>query len=130
MVYREEYTGIERNFQKKLALLALLLLMLLTQMKKPLYGLPLPLVPTKSIAILRGIRKTGKAGLGVVIRDHNGKLIDGVRRRFEGNSPLFGEALVVRDACLMAKFLGLRNIAVESDNKLLISLSVSELVPP
>ncbi|KAI8553230.1 hypothetical protein RHMOL_Rhmol05G0000100 [Rhododendron molle] len=40
------------------------------------------------------------------------------------------EASVFRDACLFAKALAISRVTIENDNAQLISLSVSELVPP
>lgn len=66
----------------------------------------------------------------VILRNHRGELLNGKKLKVTGSSVLVCEALTLREACLMAKALDLRAAQIESDNKCLISLCVSELVPP
>lgn len=73
----------------------------------------------------------GGGYIGIILRNHKGELLNGRKAKVVGQSALICEALaLIREACLMAKALGLRSAQIESDNKQLISLSVSELVPP
>ncbi|KAG5545805.1 hypothetical protein RHGRI_018086 [Rhododendron griersonianum] len=67
---------------------------------------------------------------GIILRDSHGNLIDGRRFRISATSALHAEASVIREACLFAKALNLSSVCIENDNAQLISLSVSELVPP
>ncbi|KAG5556475.1 hypothetical protein RHGRI_006921 [Rhododendron griersonianum] len=57
-------------------------------------------------------------------------LIDGRRFKISATSAFLAEASVLREACLFAKALNLSSVCIENDNAQLISLSVSELVPP
>ncbi|KAH7861955.1 hypothetical protein Vadar_033013 [Vaccinium darrowii] len=66
----------------------------------------------------------------VVIRDWNGKLLDGTVHSIRAESSLDGELQAIRAACKVANGLGLKEVEIEYDNKQTISLSVSELVPP
>lgn len=70
------------------------------------------------------------AKLSVVIRDRRGSLINGSVDSAKVTSPLQGEALAIRKACGMMKELGMDRVEIESDKKLAIKLSVSELDPP
>ncbi|KAF7149208.1 hypothetical protein RHSIM_Rhsim03G0017000 [Rhododendron simsii] len=67
---------------------------------------------------------------GIILRDNHGHLVDGRRFRISSTSAFHAEASVLREACLFAKALNLSSICIENDNAQLISLSVSELVPP
>ncbi|KAF7148397.1 hypothetical protein RHSIM_Rhsim03G0084200 [Rhododendron simsii] len=67
---------------------------------------------------------------GIILRDYRGHLVDGRRFRILANSAFLAEASVLREACLFAKALNLSSVCIENDNAQLISLSVSELVPP
>ncbi|KAE9444751.1 hypothetical protein C3L33_23351, partial [Rhododendron williamsianum] len=67
---------------------------------------------------------------GIVVCNHTGMLLDGRRVSISGPSALSCEALALRKSCLMGKALHLSGIQVENDNKHLITLCVSELVPP
>ncbi|KAL7221129.1 hypothetical protein ACSBR1_023142 [Camellia fascicularis] len=71
-----------------------------------------------------------RAALAVILRDDQGKLVDGVVSTVYSSSVKQEEAHVIRLACLFLQSLGLSNIQVESDNKEVIVLCVSELVPP
>ncbi|KAI8574296.1 hypothetical protein RHMOL_Rhmol01G0343400 [Rhododendron molle] len=64
------------------------------------------------------------------VRKFKGILLDGRRVSISGPLALSCEALALRKACLMGKALHLSGIQVENDNKHLITLCVSELVPP
>ncbi|KAI8554710.1 hypothetical protein RHMOL_Rhmol05G0119400 [Rhododendron molle] len=67
---------------------------------------------------------------GIILRDSYGRLIDGRRFQISATSALVAETFVLRDACLFAKVLNINRVRIENDNAQLISLSVSELVPP
>ncbi|KAF7154379.1 hypothetical protein RHSIM_Rhsim01G0155500 [Rhododendron simsii] len=67
---------------------------------------------------------------GIILRDDRGHLVDGRRFRISASSAFLAEASVLREACLFAKALNLSSVCIENDNVQLISLSVSELVPP
>ncbi|KAG5561153.1 hypothetical protein RHGRI_004238 [Rhododendron griersonianum] len=67
---------------------------------------------------------------GIILRDNRGNLIDGRRFKISATSAFLAEASVLREACLFAKALNLSSVCIENDNAQLISLSVSELVPP
>ncbi|KAF7152788.1 hypothetical protein RHSIM_Rhsim01G0063000 [Rhododendron simsii] len=67
---------------------------------------------------------------GIILRDYHGHLVDGRRFRISSTSAFLADASVLREACLFAKPLNLSSVCIENDNAQLISLSVSELVPP
>ncbi|KAG5556480.1 hypothetical protein RHGRI_006924 [Rhododendron griersonianum] len=67
---------------------------------------------------------------GIILRDNCGHLVNGRRFRISSTSAFLAEASVLREACLFAKALNLSSVCIENDNAQLISLSVSELVPP
>ncbi|KAI8546656.1 hypothetical protein RHMOL_Rhmol07G0136800 [Rhododendron molle] len=67
---------------------------------------------------------------GIILRNDRGHLVDGRRFRISSSSAFLAEASVLREACLFAKALNLSSVCVENDNAQLISLCVSELVPP
>ncbi|XP_058208130.1 uncharacterized protein LOC131321141 [Rhododendron vialii] len=67
---------------------------------------------------------------GIILRDNRGHLVDGRRFRISSTSAFLAEASVLHEACLFAKALNLSSVCIENDNAQLISLSVSELVPP
>lgn len=72
----------------------------------------------------------GDGSIAVVMRNWDGKLVDGWAKSVKISSPLQGELLAIREACLMISALGMKEVSVESDNKQAILLSASELVPP
>ncbi|KAH7852348.1 hypothetical protein Vadar_023748 [Vaccinium darrowii] len=67
---------------------------------------------------------------GVVIRNHLGHMVDGAFKKFKSSSVLQSELVAIRMACVMERDMGLYNVEIESDCKMGINLSVSELVPP
>ncbi|GMP26691.1 hypothetical protein CsSME_00003031 [Camellia sinensis var. sinensis] len=71
-----------------------------------------------------------KASLAVILRNREGQLVDGRTFIVHVSSTLQGEARAVRMACAFSQTLNLRQVSVEGDNKTVIELSVSELVPP
>ncbi|KAL7172332.1 hypothetical protein ACSBR2_031930 [Camellia fascicularis] len=71
-----------------------------------------------------------KASLAVILRNREGQLVDGRTSIVHVSSTLQGEARAVRMACDFSQTLNLRQVSVEGDNKTVIELSVSELVPP
>ncbi|KAF7128124.1 hypothetical protein RHSIM_Rhsim11G0009800 [Rhododendron simsii] len=75
-------------------------------------------------------KELNKGWGGIILRDSLGNLIDGRRFRISATSALLAKASVIREACLFAKALNLSSVCIENDNAQLISLSVSELVPP
>lgn len=78
-------------------------------------------------------KTTGEGFGAVVLRNHTGDLVDGKKFKVtgtSGTSALACEAMALREACFMAAALKLQDVQIESDNKELISLSVSELDPP
>lgn len=76
-------------------------------------------------------KKDFEGGFGaVIIRNHKGDLIDGKKFKVVASSALMCEAMALREACMMAKTMNLHSVQIESDNKELISLSVSELDHP
>ncbi|KAI8544639.1 hypothetical protein RHMOL_Rhmol08G0312200 [Rhododendron molle] len=77
------------------------------------------------------VMKNGQeAACAAVVRNWNGKLIDGHVISATVSSSLQGELLAIRLACGMASSMGLTEVEIESDNQLAIKLSASELVPP
>lgn len=77
------------------------------------------------------IPKGGEEGkLAVVIRNWKGEVLDGLARPVFANSSLSGELGAIRTACHMLINSNIKGAMVEADNKLAITLSVSELVPP
>ncbi|GMP62795.1 hypothetical protein CsSME_00024758 [Camellia sinensis var. sinensis] len=72
----------------------------------------------------------GSAALAVILRDSHGKLIDGVTSIVYSSSAKQGEAHAIRLACMFLRALGLSHIQVQSDNQAVITLCVSEMVPP
>ncbi|KAL7241533.1 hypothetical protein ACSBR1_014181 [Camellia fascicularis] len=60
----------------------------------------------------------------------SGNLLTGSTQTCKASSAAQAEAHSVRLACLMAKALNLSRVEIESDNKSVISLYVSETVPP
>ncbi|KAH7834120.1 hypothetical protein Vadar_012884 [Vaccinium darrowii] len=77
------------------------------------------------------VSKNGKeATLAVIVRDCKGTLLNGTVNSAYISSPLQGELLAIRRACVMGKDLGLHGFTIESDNQMAIKLSVSELDPP
>ncbi|KAI7991576.1 hypothetical protein LOK49_LG12G02484 [Camellia lanceoleosa] len=73
---------------------------------------------------------TSSAALAVILRDSQGNLLTGCAQSCKASSAAQAEAHSVRLACLMAKALNLSRVEIESDNKTVISLCVSETVPP
>ncbi|GMP72660.1 hypothetical protein CsSME_00030605 [Camellia sinensis var. sinensis] len=71
-----------------------------------------------------------KVALAVVLRDGQRKLVDGMVSTIYTSSSKLGEALAIRLACLFLQALGFLNVQVESNNKEVIDLCVSEQVPP
>ncbi|KAL7220331.1 hypothetical protein ACSBR2_013250 [Camellia fascicularis] len=83
----------------------------------------------------RYINKSGKctsitANLYNPNYNWGGKLIDGVVSSTFSTSAQQSEAQAIRLACAFSQALGLSNVLVENDNKAVIELCVSELVPP
>ncbi|KAI8544372.1 hypothetical protein RHMOL_Rhmol08G0291300 [Rhododendron molle] len=74
--------------------------------------------------------KGSRATAAVVARNDKGALIDGTFSFFSSSSVLRGELEALRKACFLAKDFRRFPVTVESDSKMAISLSVSELVPP
>ncbi|KAH7842585.1 hypothetical protein Vadar_007008 [Vaccinium darrowii] len=72
----------------------------------------------------------GDGSITVVMRNWDGNPVDGLAKSVKISSPLQGELLAIREACLMISALGMKGVSVESDNKQAILLSASELVPP
>lgn len=72
----------------------------------------------------------GRAVVAVILRDDQGKLVDGVVSTVYSFLVRQGEAHDIRLAYLFLQSLGLSNIQVESDNKEVIALCISKLVPP
>ncbi|XP_028072149.1 uncharacterized protein LOC114274429 [Camellia sinensis] len=75
-------------------------------------------------------RDGSKASLAVILRNWGGKLVDGRTSTVHVSLTLQREAQAVRMACAFSQTLNLREVSVEGDNKSVIDLSVSELVPP
>lgn len=73
---------------------------------------------------------SGRTSIAAVLRDWQGRLVDGVVVSVQSSSVLQGEARAVRLACRLLQALGLSNVQVESDCQVAIDLSVSELDPP
>ncbi|KAL7162800.1 hypothetical protein ACSBR2_043141 [Camellia fascicularis] len=71
-----------------------------------------------------------KASLVVILRNREGQLVDGRTSIVHVSSTLQGEARAVRMAYAFSQTLNLSQVSVEGDNKTVIELSVSELVPP
>ncbi|KAI8567516.1 hypothetical protein RHMOL_Rhmol02G0128800 [Rhododendron molle] len=67
---------------------------------------------------------------GIILKNDRGHLVDGRRFRISSSSAFLAEDSVLREACLFAKALNLSSVCIENDNAQLISLCVSELVPP
>ncbi|KAI8560463.1 hypothetical protein RHMOL_Rhmol04G0257600 [Rhododendron molle] len=65
-----------------------------------------------------------------VLRNWKGELVDGRVARAKISSPLQGELIAIRLACVMARALGISNACIESDNQQAIKLSVFELDLP
>lgn len=63
--------------------------------------------------------KTSQAGIGVIIRDHNGTLLHGAGVKVSGDSVFGLEAMAVKAGLKMAKQLDLKQIEVEMDNEVL-----------
>ncbi|XP_028087816.1 uncharacterized protein LOC114288493 [Camellia sinensis] len=72
----------------------------------------------------------GRAALAVILRDSHGTLIDGVTSIAYSSSAKQGEAHAIHLACMFLRALGLLNLQVESDSQEVITLCVSEMVPP
>lgn len=66
-----------------------------------------------------------EAGYGVVIRDHRGRLVDGLglARHFFAASPLQVELQAILDGIRVASSKGYRSVTFESNSKLSIELS-------
>ncbi|KAL7211930.1 hypothetical protein ACSBR2_014732 [Camellia fascicularis] len=58
-----------------------------------------------------------KMALAVVLRDGQGKLVDGMVSTIYTSSSKLGEALAIRLVCLFLHTLGFLNVQVESNNK-------------
>ena len=60
-------------------------------------------------------------GIGVVIRDHNGRFIAGRSCRTQGNfSAEVIEAFAIQEGCHLAQELDLHNIIIESDTQVIV----------
>ncbi|KAL7259099.1 hypothetical protein ACSBR1_005074 [Camellia fascicularis] len=70
-----------------------------------------------------------KASLAIILCNWEGQLVDGRTSIVHVSSTLQGEARTVRMACAFFQTLNLSQVSVEGDNKTVIELSVSELVP-
>ena len=67
----------------------------------------------------------GKAGGGGVIRDHRGCWVQGFARKIGNTSSVIAEFCALRDGLTMAAQLGLTNLEVEMDAKIVIDLVLS-----
>ncbi|CAL5387174.1 unnamed protein product [Camellia sinensis] len=72
----------------------------------------------------------GRAALAAILRDSHGTLLDGVTSIAYSSSAKQGEARAIRLACMFLRALGILNLQVESDSQEVITLCVSEMVPP
>lgn len=68
--------------------------------------------------------------VSLAVRNWKEKLVDGKTSIVHVSSTLQGDARAVRLAHAFSQTLNLRQVHVESDNKSVIDLSVSELAPP
>ncbi|KAF7153144.1 hypothetical protein RHSIM_Rhsim01G0167200 [Rhododendron simsii] len=98
--------------------------------KLPKFGQPPPPDMLKINYDASWIDSAQKSWGGIILRNSRGCLLDGRRFCISANSAFIAEAFIFREACLFAKALNLQNVSIESDCASLISLSVSELVPP
>lgn len=70
------------------------------------------------------------ASIAVMLRNSEGRLIDGLTSSCRVSSSFQGEALACRYACLLANTRNLSQVEIDGDNKAVIQLRVSEDVPP
>ncbi|OMO94917.1 reverse transcriptase [Corchorus capsularis] len=72
--------------------------------------------------------KTSKAGIGIIIRDHNGNLIDGAGKMVIGDSVLISEALAVKEGMKLAHLLHIEQVVVEMDCEILFKSILNPIV--
>ncbi|KAL7189189.1 hypothetical protein ACSBR1_038949 [Camellia fascicularis] len=72
----------------------------------------------------------GRRAVAVLLRDEKGNLLDGIATKIRLTTVVQGEAIAVRLACAMTRALQCAAVEIESDNKFVIHLCVSEGVPP
>ena len=77
-----------------------------------------------------GAFKDERAAIGVVLRDSNERLLDGIAKTIPGVSSLYAESDAVRQACLLAHRQQLQQVTIDSDNMEVIKLSSTKGVPP
>ncbi|XP_028108408.1 uncharacterized protein LOC114307215 [Camellia sinensis] len=70
------------------------------------------------------------AAIATILRDSEGRLLDGQVSSFLSSSAQQAEALAVRLACFLAQNHNLPYVEIENDNQTIIKLCVSETVPP
>ncbi|KAL7189457.1 hypothetical protein ACSBR1_039160 [Camellia fascicularis] len=73
---------------------------------------------------------TAKASIPAILRDSEGRLLDGQVSSLLSSSTQQVEAQAVRLACFLAKNHNLPSVEIESDNQTIVKLCVSETVPP
>ncbi|KAI8004783.1 hypothetical protein LOK49_LG08G02438 [Camellia lanceoleosa] len=70
-----------------------------------------------------------KGAITIIIQDKFGCLIDGLTKQVHINSTMQGEALAIRLACALVKYLNLSLVEIFGDNLAVILLCVSEKIP-
>lgn len=75
-------------------------------------------------------KHSSSAAMAVILRDSKGNPLDGCAKSIEASSAVQAEAHAVHMACLMAQALNLSQVEIKTDNKMVISLCISETVPP
>lgn len=72
-------------------------------------------------------KKSGWAGLGVIIRDHHGRLFAAKSLTWKGIlEPVAAEALASRVAVQLVRELRIQNIYLEGDAKLIVDVVMSK----
>ncbi|OMO49773.1 hypothetical protein COLO4_38392 [Corchorus olitorius] len=65
--------------------------------------------------VSKALKPTSKASIGIIIRDHFGKLIEGDGKKVIGDSVLISEALAVKEGMKLANILHMEQVEVEMD---------------
>lgn len=79
-----------------------------------------PLDDYVKINVDGALKKDGKAGIGIILRDNDAKLLDCFAFQVNASTSLMCEALALKKGIQIAKALDLKNCVMESDNASLI----------
>ena len=75
--------------------------------------------------IIKGSRQKS-AGIGVIIKDENGRVVTGMSKKVEVNSSLKAEATAMREGILLAEAVGIKKVVMETYSKVLFKELIKE----